>query len=429
MTETGLPEPPVPKPLVPEGWASDKEWLQEQLRTLKSDPSALNRLRHDAHGCAVLMSLAEHSDLQADRNLATTYLAIAFPSEPRVRAFFFDQLRGVARLEDYAALYAILANYADDDSAIRELVAIFRELAPGDIAVLLRKSVQFSPPIGVIRAARQPPSGVSKEAWESWNIAIKSAILRLLPHPDLQALLFDIMRRDPDGPVEWMLEDILTKLIGPPPKSAPTDPVYLAAEQTARDLSQRMAALHPKWPRIDDYIKELDSVAERRLPGWKRAQFMFDTDLEHRQSRVAFRMSQFPDAAAVRRAFENMLFDRPPLYPKVRDEQEYFMFEPMGWRSVAWTALTGSHWSVDEALEFARLIVSLGPWDDEARKSKEAIEAVVRAWPNEESLSAFLTETARRADVGAFVRDDIASLRSQAQAGKNIRLDRHSRKS
>ncbi len=425
MAERGLPESVAPEPLEPERWVRDKERLEEQLELLKSDPSALNQLRNDAQGCAVLISLAKHCDREGDRNLATTYLAIAFPGEPGVRAFFFDQLRHVARLEDYAALYAILANYVDDDSAIRELVAIFRELTPGDIAALLRESVKFSPPIGVIHKAHQPPRGVSKEAWEDWNIAIRSATWRLLPHPDLQALLFDVMRRDPDGPVEWVLEDILINLIRLPPKSALTDPVYVAAEQTAHDLSRRIAALHPKWPRIDDYIDELDSVAKRRLPGWRRAYSMFDTDLETRQSQVAARMSQFPDAVAVRRAFETMLFDRPPLYPKVRDEQDYYQFEPIGWRCVAWIVLTRSHWSVDEAVDFARRVVGSGPWDDEARKSKEAIEAVVRTWPNEESVVAFLAESEDRADVGAFVRDAIARLRGEAQAGKAIRLDRY----
>jgi hypothetical protein len=424
MAERGLPESAAPGPLEPERWGRDKERLEAQLELLKSDPSALNKLRNDAQGCAVLISLARHSDRQGDRNLATTYLAIAFPGEPGVRAFFFDQLRHVARLEDYAALYAILANYADDDSAIRELVAIFRELTPGDIAAHLRQSVKFLPFIGVIYTGREPPSGVSKEAWEDWNIAIRSATLHLLPHPDLQALLFDVMRRDPDGPVEWMLEDILINLIRRP-EFTPTDPVYVTAERTAHDLSRRIAALHPKWPRIDDYIEELDGVAKRRLPGWRRAYIMFDTDLENRQSRVAFRMSQFPDAVAVRRAFETMLFGRPPLYPKVRDEQDYFQFEPIGWRGVAWTALTRSHWSVDEGVDFARRVVGSGPWDNEARKSKEAIEAIVRTWPNEESVVAFLAESEGRADVGGFVRDDIARLRSEAQAGKGIRLDRY----
>ena len=193
----------------------------------------------------------------------------------------------------------------------------------------------------------------------------------------------------------------------------------------ARDLFEKLAALHPKWPRIDDYIEEFDSIAKRRLPGWQRAQFMFDNDLEHRQSRVAFRMSQFPDAIAVRRAFETMLFDRPPLYPKVRDEQDYFRFEPLGWRCVAWAALTSLHWTVDEALEFTRIIVELGPWDAEARKSKEAIEAVVRTWPTAESVMDFLAECEGREDVGAFVRDDIARIRSEAQTGKSIRLDRY----
>lgn len=193
----------------------------------------------------------------------------------------------------------------------------------------------------------------------------------------------------------------------------------------ARDLSEKLAALHPKWQHIDDFIQEFDTVHQRRLPGWQHAQFMFDTDLEYRQSMVAYRMSQFPNPTAVRRAFETMLFDRPPLYPKARDEQDYFQFEPIGWRCVAWTALTRSHWSVDEAVDFARRVVGSGPWDGEARKSKEAIEAVVRSWPDAESVLAFLAECEGRADVGAFVRDDIARLRSEAQAGKGIRLDRH----
>jgi hypothetical protein len=181
-----------------------------------------------------------------------------------------------------------------------------------------------------------------------------------------------------------------------------------------RSISGQITALHPKWACLDDYVHELDSIERRRLPGWRLRHMMFDTDLERRQARIAARMAEFPDPGAVRRAFETMLLDRPAIFPKVRDEMDY-TFDPVGWRSVAWRALTTSHWTVDEAVEFARLIVTSGPWDNEARKSKEAIVAVVSAWPKEGSVLAFLAEAQCRADVGAFVRDDIAKLLNKAQ--------------
>jgi hypothetical protein len=108
----------------------------------------------------------------------------------------------------------------------------------------------------------------------------------------------------------------------------------------------------------------------------------------------------------------------------VRDECDYYIYEPLGWRAVAWHALITTHWTMDDALFLARLIVESGPWDKEARKSKETILAVASAWPKEAAVLAFLAEAANRTDVGAFVRSDIEKLLAEAQAGKNIQLGR-----
>ncbi len=196
----------------------------------------------------------------------------------------------------------------------------------------------------------------------------------------------------------------------------------------ARDLYEKLTALHPQWPGIEDYVQEFDTIEKRRLPGWTTTRSMFDTDLQERQARVVRRMARFPDPAAVRRGFETMLFERSAIFPTGLEEQDYILFEPVGWRHVAWHVLTSSHWSVDAAVDYARCIVELGPWDEEARKSKEAIDAVVRAWPNEERVLAFVAENELRADIADFVKKNIADLLRQMKAGQNMRLDRYEKR-
>jgi hypothetical protein len=504
MNENSSPEPSAPERSSKDESDQDKEWFQAQLEMLKSDPTALDRLRGDPTGCAVLMRLAESCDYWGDRNLVITWLAVTFPHEPTLRGFLFNRLQRERLL--VAPLYAILANYAEDESVIRELVAILREFAPGHVAELLPQFFGYRPFPGIIHAAYQPPFGISEEAWEDWTFSIKSATPLVLPHPGLQDLIFDIMRRDPDGQMELEFREILRPLVGktlkPPRKRAwrieetwdkktlhrkvlehsievwkglvrnADDPdkrrqylerleraehnlrVHLrffdtppkrvqyhvpydlepSPEQVAawarladavRDMSGKLAALHPKWPHIEDYVQELDSVGKRRLPGSKLPFSILQMDLECRQARVARRMSRFPDQAAVRNTFETMLFDRPAIFPKGVKEMDYHTCEPVGWRHVAWDVLTTSLWSVNEAVDFARCIVDLGPWDNEARKSKEAIGAVIRAWPKEESVLAFVGDIVHHADVGAFARDEVGKLFGEAQAGKNIRLDRY----
>lgn len=424
MIDGGFPRPPGPEPMDAQDWARDQEFLMARLALLQRDPAALNELRNDPQGCAMLMSLAQYGHPHLSQALATTYLAIAFREEPAVRRFLFGRLFNALIPGRDAALHGFLANYGDNEGAMQEFVAGLGGLSPAPIADLLDACFGWGRLIGV-RPGGAPPTGVGKEAWADWLAAARSARLLLLSRADFDTLLFDIMRRDPDGPVERVLEVILANLIKLPPIAAAAEQVSTATERTVRDWFRKIADLHPAWPRIEDYIDELDTVAQRRLAGWRRAYTMFDNDVAFRQARVARRMAQFADADAVRRAFESMLLDRPSLYPKVRDEQEYYMFEPLGWRAVAWWALMKSHWSIDDAVSFARLIVGRGPWDSEARKSKEAIEAVVRTWPQEQSVLALLAETERRADIGAFVGNDIAAIRREAASGKKVGLDRY----
>ena len=505
MNEPDLPKPATPGRLNTDTPVQDEEWRRKQLEILRNNPPALDALRNDPRGCAVLIDLAEHTDRDEDRNLAITWLALAFPDKPAVRTFLFDCVRRERRLFSSAPLCAILANYAEDDSAIRELKVIFRDLPPGRTADLLFLCFNYRPSLG----NNKPPLGVSDEIWEDYLFAITWAKARLLPNPDLQDLLFDIMHRDPDGPVELVLEEILRAWIARP-LQAPRKQAWLDKETwdketlrrhgiedrvtrlqnrlssasepderrqilerldkeekylrfqrryfnsppqrvqyraqyyvepspediaawtslagVVRDLHEKLVALHPQWPGIEDYVQEFDTVDKRRLPGWKTTRGTFDTDLQERQARVMRRMARFPDPAAVRRSFETMLLERPAIFPKVMDEQDYMLFEAVGWRHVAWHVLTTSHWSVNAAVDYARCIVELGPWDKEARKSKEAIDAVVRAWPNDEGVLAFVTENELRADIGNFVKENIADLLRQARAGQNIRLDRYEKR-
>ncbi|HEX4158048.1 MAG TPA: hypothetical protein VHY79_06205 [Rhizomicrobium sp.] len=216
MNEHDLPEPPARGQLNPDGPVQDEAWCKAQLEILRSDPSALDRLRNNPGGCAVLKRLAEYSEGVDDRNLAITWLAVTFPGEPMLRTFLFDRLRREERLGRLAPLYGILAHYAENDSAVRELAAFFRDLTTGETAYLLLDCFHYNPHRGVHRT-NDPPPGVSEQAWEDYRFAITSAQLRLLPNPDLQDLLFDIMRRDPDGPVELALEEILRAWVGRTP--------------------------------------------------------------------------------------------------------------------------------------------------------------------------------------------------------------------
>jgi len=412
MTQPGPPEP-------------DHHALRPHLAALKSTPTAWQTLRATQDGAAILMTLAGHAEHEADRILATIYLALGFPQAPGVRDFFFTQLRRVARQENYAALYAILANYAADPTAIAEFVAICRPLTPGDIAVLLRRSLEYSISADGRTPPRQPPMGVPQNEWQAWHSAIKAAILHMLPHPDLQDLLFDMIQRDPDGPVECTLEDIVRNLRSQAPEAARATQLYATAEQAAHEMAARIAATHPAWPNLEDYIAEFDGIASRRLWGWSRAYFMFDTDLQYRQARIVRRMAQFPNPAAVRSALESLLTTRPPVYPKVRDEGDYYQFEPLFWRAIAYHALVTSHWSATDATAFARRLLAAAPTDAEARAQKEAIEVAVRTWPEAEQTRALLAEAETRPDLAAFVREDMSHLRRDAQSGKKISLGRH----
>jgi hypothetical protein len=496
MTEGDEPELPKPVASSPGEGPRDQQQLKQYLISLRSDPAALEKLRNDPAGYATLMSLAAHGEWGQDRRLAAIYLAVAFADDPNVKIFLFDRLPREGAADRDAVLAAILANYGHDTTAMARLVAIIQHLAPGAIADLLALCLDPN------RAFLWPaPMGISEDVWDDWIFAARSAALPVLLRNDLQSLLLDVMRRDPDGPVECVLDDIVRRWRQHPPQPpakkawvfeerwddntrerakrasvrapflndaakasdpriraqilknlAKMDALYSqrpipdtpparvqhrvwrfikpAAEQEAawagladhvRDLSAKAADMHPKWPSMDGYVKELDTVHQRRLPGWARGLRMFDIDLEWREARIVARLARFPDAAAVRRTLETLLLERAAIWPQVRDECDY-TFEPVGWRRTAWIALTETHVTVTEAIAFARRIVSDGPWDREARKSKEAIIAVACAWPNDAGVLAFLAELAERADVGAFVREDVGRLLERAQAGKSVRL-------
>lgn len=411
----------------PGSTAPENQAQPSLLATLKSTPSAYPGLRATPQAATILQDLAAHATLEADRTLAATYLALAFPHADGVRAFFFSQFRAKAKHEDYAALYAILANYAEDPGAIAGCTAILRALTPGDIAALLRRSLAYAISPDGRTPPHLPPMGVPKEEWQAWHSRIKAALLHMLPHPDMQALLRDLLQRDPDGPVECTLEGILRDLPAQLPQVAHATPLYLAAEHTARGLLATLAACHPAWPRLEDYLAEFDGIEKRRLGGWSRAYFMFDTDLETRQARILQRMAQFPDRAALRRTLEAMLRERPPVYPKVRDEDDYYRFEPLYWRATAYRALVAGHWQVADAVAFARQLIAAGPTDAEARAIKEAIEVAVRSWPTDPSVQTLLAEAQAHAALHPFITQDMARLCRQAQNGKNIRLDRNTR--
>jgi hypothetical protein len=485
------PEPSGPVASGPGEDPSQEERRQLQLQSLRSDPAALAKLRNDPDGCATLMGLAEHSQWLPDRMLATIYLAITFPNDPRVGRYLFDRLSH-ARVADRASvLAAILANHGHDECAMAQVVATFGQSPPGVMADLLAECLK---PDGLL--AGLAPMGIPEDAWADWVFAARSAPLHLLQRNDLQSLILDITRRDPDGPVErtfehivggwtqrppqpparkaWVFEqgwddttrervqrariraqfveqaeretnpDIRIQVLKnlakmdelyrkrPIPDTPPMPvrrrvmrfvtaaPAQFAAwaelAESARVLLGRIADQHPKWPSIDGYVQELDSIYRRRLPGWEQIHFRFDTDLERREERIVARMANFPDAAAVRRSLETLLFERPAIWPKVWDECDY-TFEPVGWRRTAWTVLTASHLAVADAIELARRIIDLGPWDKEARKSKESIIAVVTAWPNDAQVLAFVAEAAGRAELGEFVRNDIAGRLHKAAPG------------
>jgi hypothetical protein len=180
-----------------------------------------------------------------------------------------------------------------------------------------------------------------------------------------------------------------------------------------RELSEEMAGLHPLLPRAADYLVELDSVGQRRQPGWRRDYGLVDQDLEHRQARVAERLARWPDRAEVRGIFEAMLLDRPAV--TIGEPEAGWHFDPLGWRAVAWRTLVASDAPTEDAMALARLLVEGGPWDDEARKSKEAVVAVVKAWPDDERVLAVLAEITSSPIVGDFVRDDIERYRVEAR--------------
>jgi hypothetical protein len=489
MNEPDLPEPPTTGRLDTDARVQDEEWRGKQFEILRNNPPALDAFRNDPRGCAVLIDLAQHTDRDEDRNLAITWLALAYSDEPAVRTFLFDCVRREARLFSSAPLCAILAKYAGDDSAIQQLNATFRDLPPGQTADLLFLCFNYRPFLG----NNKPPLGVSDEIWEDYLYSITWARARLLPNRELQDLLFDVMRRDPDGPVELVLEEILRawpsgtprkrawhdketwdretlrrqgiedrvahlrnrlssasepderrqilerlekaeeylrfqrRFFNSPPQRVQYRVQYFvepAAELIAawtslagvvRDLCEKLIALHPQWPGIEDYLREFDTVDKRRLPGWTTTRRTSDRDLQERQARIVRRMARFPDPAAVRRGFETMLFERPAIFPTGLEEEDYMLFEPVGWRRVAWHVLTTSHWTVSAAVDYARRIVELGPWDNEARKSKEALGAVVRAWPNEERVLAFVSESKLRAEIGDFVKENIGHLLGQTK--------------
>ena len=53
-----------------------------------------------------------------------------------------------------------------------------------------------------------------------------------------------------------------------------------------RDLCEKLIALHPQWPGIEDYLREFDTVDKRRLPGWTTIRRTSDRDLQERQARI-----------------------------------------------------------------------------------------------------------------------------------------------
>src|ERR1700675_4348078 len=93
MNEPDLPEPATPGRLNTDAPVHDEEWRRKQLEILKNNPPALEVLRTDPRGCAVLIELAEHFDRDEDHNLAITWLALAFPDQPTARTFLFELVR------------------------------------------------------------------------------------------------------------------------------------------------------------------------------------------------------------------------------------------------------------------------------------------------------------------------------------------------
>ncbi len=170
----------------------------------------------------------------------------------------------------------------------------------------------------------------------------------------------------------------------------------------ARDWRAGIRKLHSAKARIEDYVKELDTVAERRREGWRFAE-RYDNDREAREGCVARRLAEFPDPAAVRETFETMLLNRPAVV--LRDEGPTQIFSAEGWRDVAWRSLAVSHWTVAEALDFARLLIGNGPWEHENYKAKESVVALGQHLAGRPGVSEFLAEMAQRDDdVGAATR-------------------------
>ena len=94
----------------------------------------------------------------------------------------------------------------------------------------------------------------------------------------------------------------------------------------ASDWRAGIRKLHSAKARIEDYVEELDTVAERRREGWSRFAERYDNDREAREGRVACRLAEFPDPAAVRETFETMLLNRPAVV--LRDEGPTQIFSP-----------------------------------------------------------------------------------------------------
>jgi hypothetical protein len=264
-------------------------------------------------------------------------------------------------------------------------------------------------PIERLWSVEEVPDAVTRERqFRTSQRASFREYLAAIRDPDKRAALFASIALNerlwatkplPDSPRSVETRRKLSFTEAPPDRVA----AWGNLVDVAHGLRARMEQLHPAHERIEDYIGELDAVAQSRLPRWALGEQTLNNDLQWRKARVAERMAKFPDRSAVRGAFERMLCDRPAVeWDYLR---EWGDFNPMGWRNVAWRTLIQSIWTVDEALQFGRLIVECGPWDREARKSKEAIVAIGTHLEGREGVDAFLAEMTKRPDVGESTRE------------------------
>jgi hypothetical protein len=287
-----------------------------------------------------------------------------------------------------------------------------------------------------------------------WREFVEPRVMnQLLPHlllrEDFMRLVLSALRDDPEGPLARSLEKWPDRFIAAAKQSA-TGPVwrhfdgfndwcefpapkrlcgrgrtYAPPDLLTRDrlvaVAQAIAGLLPSRPpdlahaTAAELVAQFQAIRSRRYPIAFYAHGNGDESMEreHRLSRFVGHACATGSPEALAEALPKIL--RGDLYfpPRRGEGPDWRQYTADGWRAEAWRRLVETHWTVRQAIAFAREAVAQSraePARSRGQREREAVIELARSYPGHPDVGAFLQECRTAPDLWGMVDELLVDL-------------------